>query len=500
MTTSVSPTPQSQSVDQAPTEVTTSVLQTSMRCEWRQLRTDLGWWTALALLLACVFYALHNGRVRLDERARSILAEQRDETERLATLTKLLGQIERGEVKPPDAPYRDPGNAIYVGRRQAATVAYLPDAPLAVTAVGLADLYPHSFQVSAGSKDSFLFVDEIANPTHLLSGSFDVAFVLVYLYPLVLLALSYNVLSNEREQGTLALTVASSAPLMTVLVGKLAVRTGSVIAAAIVSIGGYLLATVPGVGFVPLALLTLVIGLYGLFWVALALLVNSLGRDSSFNTVALVMIWVVLLLVAPAALNATAQVLHPTPPRSEMVLAVRDAAIDAERDREATEARFRDEHRSTSDGAADRGDARTQLALAVTLAADARADAMLANHEAQVRAQRRLSDRLAFLVPPVLINDAIVELAGNGPTRWDDYLERIGKFHVRWQSFFVDRASRGAALTSADYKLFPRFESSEAQMQSLGAIAPRVLLALTWVGAISVAMHLYAARRISHQA
>ncbi|SIO66584.1 ABC-2 type transport system permease protein [Singulisphaera sp. GP187] len=497
MSTSVSRTPQQQAANPVRKDVSTSVLKTSMRCEWRLLRTDLGWWSAIALLLACLLFALHNGCVRLDERARSILAEQQDEAERLATLTRQLGQIERGEVKPPDAPYRDPGNAIYVGRRQAATVAYLPNAPLAVTAVGLADLYPHSFQVSAGSKDSFLFVDEIANPTHLLSGSFDVAFVIVYLYPLVLLALSYNVLSSEREQGTLALTVASSAPLMTVLAGKLAVRTGSVIAAAIVTLGcALLLVTGGAAGLASLALLTLTIGFYGLFWVALSLLVNSLGRDSSFNTVALVMAWVLLLLVAPAAMNATAQVFYPTPPRSEMVLAVRHAAIDAERDREATETKFREEHRS----AGDRGDARSKQTLAVTLAADARADAMLANHEAQVRAQRRLSDRLAYLVPPVLINDAIVELAGNGPTRWDDYLERIGRFHTRWQSFFVDRASQGVALTSADYKAFPRFASSVAQTQGLATITWRVLTALTWVAAISTAIYLYAARRISHQA
>jgi hypothetical protein len=184
-----------------------------------------------------------------------------------------------------------------------------------------------------------------------------------------------------------------------------------------------------------------------------------------------------------------------------MVLAVRNAAIDAERDREATEARYREEHSGTShaaDAPAPGGrDPRSQVALAVILAADARADAMLANHEAQVRAQRRLSDRLAFLVPPVLMNDVIVELAGNGPTRWDGYLERIGTFQARWQSFFVERASRGAALTSADYSLFPRFESSEAQAKGLDASAGRVSIELAWVGAVAMALLGCAARRLS---
>ncbi len=118
-----------------------------------------------------------------------------------------------------------------------------------------------------------------------------------------------------------------------------------------------------------------------------------------------------------------------------MVLAARrGAAIDAERDRDATEARYREEHRGTGDPTADRarGHERgaveqnsSQRTLAVTLAADARADAMLADQEARVRAQRRASDRMAFLVPPALVNESIVELAGNGY----DTLGRLSRPH-----------------------------------------------------------------------
>ena len=58
--------------------------------------------------------------------------------------------------------------------------------------------------------------------------------------------------------------------------------------------------------------------------------------------------------------------------------------------------------------------AAAQRTLAVTLAADVRADAVLAKQEAMVRAQRQVSDAMTFLVPPALVNDALVELAGNG--------------------------------------------------------------------------------------
>jgi len=479
--------------------VKASALSTAMRCEWRLVRTDPAWWAAVAVLVGCVGYALHNGRARIDERARSVAEAQRDEARRRESLTGQLGRIERGEAKLPDAPFRDPRNAIYVGRGQGAAVAFLPEAPLSVAAVGLSDLYPQVLKVSAGSKDSFLFVDEIANPSHLLSGGFDLAFVAVYVYPLLLLALCYNVLSGEREQGTLALTAASSAPLTAVLGGKLLVRAGGPTAAGVAGLWGLLAVTAPAAfsreGVAMLGVLTLTIVLYGVFWVALALLVNSFRRDSAFNAVALVMAWVLLLLVLPAALNAVAQISYPAPARAEMVLAVRNAAVDAERDRDATEARYREQHPDTGGGAIN--DERTRRTLEVTLAADARADEVLARQEARVREQRRLSDRLAFLAPPALVHDAVAELAGNGHTRWDDYLVRVGAFHKTWQKFFVERAQRGAALRTADYALFPRFEARVAQAAFSPQSGWRVLVAVTWVAVVTVGLLHWAGRRLS---
>ncbi len=247
--------------------------------------------------------------------------------------------------------------------------------------------------------------------------------------------------------------------------------------------------------------LTFAILLYGSFWTALALLVNSFRRDSAFNAVALVMAWVFLLLVGPAIVNAIAQVLYPAPARSEMVLAVRIAAIDAERDREATEARYRDEHVTASDrntaSAEGTKAERTQHTLDVTLAADRRADAVLAEQEARVRVQRRLADRLALLVPPAFIYDTLAELAGNGHTRWDDYVARVGQYHKTWQSFFVERAKRGSALTTADFARFPRFPASDTSVAWPGTSGERVIFALAWVGAVTAALFVWADRRLS---
>ncbi|WP_165250490.1 DUF3526 domain-containing protein [Paludisphaera soli] len=475
----------------------TSPFRAAMGCEWRLARDDFAWWAAVALLVGCVAYAIQEGRARIDARARALAEAALDEERRLGALTVLLGRIDRGEEKAPAAPYRDPRNAIYVGRGQGAALAHLPDAPLAIAAVGLSDLYPQVLKVSAGIRDGFLFADEIANPAGLLHGGFDLAFVLVSLYPMLLLAVCYNVLSGEREQGTLALLAASSAPLARVLLGKLAVRAGGLTAAAIVAAWVGLALAHPssfrGGGLMRLTAFTGAVALYGAFWTALALFVNSFRRDSAFNAVALVMAWVVLLLVAPATINAAAQVLYPAPARSEMIEEVRAASVDAERDLDAAEARYREEHAEAKPA----GDGRSRRTLEVTIAADARADEVLARQEARIREQRALCDRLAFLAPPIMFHDALAELAGNGHTRWDDYLARVADFHETWKSFFVDRAGRDARLTADDYAHFPRFDPDASGPASADASARRVAASLASIALAAVVLFAWSTRRLA---
>lgn len=445
--------------------------RTVLGCEWRLARSDAGLWLAVLLLLACVAYALFNGQQRVAERSASVNVALADQTERLQGLHKQLTEIEAGRAKPPSQPWRDPTNAIGVGRGSAAAITHWSDAPLAATAVGLADLYPASFRVGVGSRDRFLFADEIANPLQLATGSFDLVFVLVYLLPLLLVALSYNVLSGEREQGTWALSAASSAPPLPILLAKLLLRAGIVMAALLLfttaglALQGAPLASAEAAGALAAWAFTLL--LYAGFWVALALWVNSWRASSAFNALALVMAWVLLVVLLPALISATAQALYPAPARAEVVLAVREAAVDADRDRAAEQARFSAEHGLVTP--ANSGAANERHALLLTLAADRRADEVLSRHEALVRQQRALTDRLGLLSPALLVNDTLTELGGNGHSQWDAYLGRVDAFHAQWQAFFVERAQAGARLGSADIERLPRYDEVRASIWAPGA-------------------------------
>lgn len=60
----------------------------------------------------------------------------------------------------------------------------------------------------------------------------------------------------------------------------------------------------------------LLVGTYALFWFGVAFAVNAVGRNSAANALGMLAIWLVFVVLAPAALNLAATARHPVPSRS----------------------------------------------------------------------------------------------------------------------------------------------------------------------------------------
>jgi ABC-2 type transport system permease protein len=99
--------------------------------------------------------------------------------------------------------------------------AALPSLPTAVLSSGTADTLPQRYAYRSGERFSpftrtsgtrvlgGLFPErQTENPASLLNGSFDLGFVSVYIWPVLILALTYGVVSTDREAGVLALVLA----------------------------------------------------------------------------------------------------------------------------------------------------------------------------------------------------------------------------------------------------------------------------------------------------
>jgi ABC-2 type transport system permease protein len=459
-----------------------------LRCEARQLVRDRAAWLALLALVGAILFALGAGATRVESRKAIIAAARAEETQRIAGLKNGLVQRLRAEADGkaiPDPPYyRDPRNAVFMGGGPAARVAALAEAPLALIAVGQSDLLPPVVKVVTDSRETFLFGDEIENPSALMIGATDLAFVIVFVYPLVVIAFACNLLAHEREQGVLAMTLASARRPGAVLAGKFAARAGAPLLAALV-------ATTVGIAFFAgsqalqttefLALL-LLIALFGVFWAAVAAAVDSLGRSSAFNAIAAIGVFTLLTMVGPAALNSLAAFIYPAPSRIDMVLAARAASIDAEQSRDASLARYVEEHGSPAPKSRASLEA-TRTRLATREAAFERVEAVVAAHDAQLALQRSFSDGLSFLSPPLLASALLADIAGTGEARYSRFNETIRIFHGDWRQFFGQRSAAGVDLTPADYDALPRFPELSDAIPPLavggfiGVVAPALLLA-----------------------
>src|SRR5690606_34953699 len=103
-------------------------------------------------------------------------------------------------------------------------VAILPPTGLAAFAVGQMDLQRNYTLVDMKNKFNMSDNFEIENPLNLMTGTFDISFVVIFLLPVFIIALTYDMLSGEKESGTLALAMTQPVSLRTFMAGKLISR------------------------------------------------------------------------------------------------------------------------------------------------------------------------------------------------------------------------------------------------------------------------------------
>jgi ABC-2 type transport system permease protein len=455
--------------------------------DWRNLKSDRTLWAVAALLTCTILYGVHNGASWVRFQTKTISSALADEAERHSALKKGIEDVNAGRATPPS--WKDPRNPYAVGYRLGSRYATMPPAPLAPLAVGQSDLLPYYFRVTVNSRDTLMGHDEIENPVHLLSGRFDLAFVIIYLFPLMILALSYNLISGEKEDGTLAMTLSQPLSLRTLALGKIGFRAAFVLGVgAILSIAGALLSGVDLLSANVLPRFAVWIGVvtaYALFWFGLAIAVNARGYSSSTNAMALSGFWLVFVLLIPSLLNVVVKTAHPVPSRVEMIQAMRRASDEVVAQRSRIMAQFLEDHPELAPSPS--ADTNAQFAIrsvAVTEELERRVQPVLDAFDDQVSQQQELADRYRFLSPAVLTQAALYDLAGTGVHRYKHFLHLAGQYHQQWQGHIQPMMMKSVKLAPTQIDELPQWRyREEGTTTVLGRVWPNlaVLAALALV-------------------
>jgi len=101
--------------------------------------------------------------------------------------------------------------------------------------VGDSDLRPTSASIKAmGRADDLFRFYQVDNPSMLALGRFDLAFVVIYLLPLLIMGMTYNVLSADKESGALQILLSQPVSAARVAWTRITLRTSLITAVAIV--------------------------------------------------------------------------------------------------------------------------------------------------------------------------------------------------------------------------------------------------------------------------
>lgn len=446
------------------------------RLELRLLARERSVWVLLALFAAAAAYGLWNGS-RLAQRQREIVAAYAEDSERFqAQLRQHLGQ-------------KEADTRALAGR---GTTAVLPPAPLPLLATGQADLTPSHetivlWRLAAPSSTR----SELENPSHLLAGRFDLAFVLVWLFPLCLLALVYDLTAGDRETGTLRLALAQGIAPWGWLARRALARAFPMLALAALATLAAGFSGGPGDTGTRLALALAAVLSYGLFWVALAVAVNAVARSAAGAATALGAAWVLLVLVAPTLLNVVVETLYPTPSRPELVAAGRKASGEAEKRGGELLNSFYSDHPELAppgqqaDLAAKRLVVQGEVGRAI--------DPVRQKFDEQLARQQSAVGRWRFLSPAIAMHETLTDLAGTGHWRHHAFREQVGLLRKTVSDFFAPRIHKRQPITIADIDKLPRFEFRE---EPTGVWASRVAASLAGMLALAGALSGWAWRSL----
>ena len=378
------------------------------------------------------------------------------------------------------------------------SVALLPAAPIAWLAIGQSDLTPNHETVSLfrlqGPPDSRA---ELDNPSLLLTGRLDLAFALIWLFPLVLLALTYDLIAGDRESGTLRFALAQGVPPWRWISMRALARGSPILALA--GVATLLAGAGHGAGsFSRLLIALLVVFTYGAFWLALAAAVNMAARGAASAAASLGAAWVALVLIAPTLLNLAVETIYPVPSRPELVAAARRATNEAEqRGGEVLQSFYRDHPELAPPE--QQADFISQH-LAVQEEVGKAIDPVRRRFDEQLSQQQTLVSRWRFASPAIAAYEALTDLAGTGYWRQRAFREQVEEFKKTLAAFYAPKIHRRQPITSMDMAAFPRFifrEEPVSEWRLRAAISVVSLMAATLLMAGSAWLGLRSARLTS---
>jgi ABC-2 type transport system permease protein len=395
--------------------------------------------TGVALLIAGGAMAIAHGRRVIDDQRSTLLN------------SASLQREEQQAILAP-APGANAGDQLY----------YLffhtvrEPAPWAAVAIGQRDVQPFNLKVRLLALHGQLYDGELGNPLLASFGNFDLAFVFVVLSPLLVIALTFNTFSGERESGAWDLLRSQPA------------RAGAVLAVRYLLKSALAWLTLLGLLGLAAIVLNLPVdahwwtvagwlAIYVLFWTAASAAVNALGRGSDVNILVLLGIWIGTAVMGPALVNVAAAARYPLPEGLELTVAQREGYHSAwDRPLPETMAAFYERYPEWASVPLPADRYSNGWYYAMQQRGDDLAEPIARRYRASLINRERLAARASSLFPPVVLQRALTRLAGTDLQSYLGYLDSVAAHHEQLKRHFLPVIFSDRTVHDVDWNAAPR--------------------------------------------
>ncbi|WP_299991482.1 DUF3526 domain-containing protein [uncultured Pontibacter sp.] len=411
-----------------------------IKFEWLNFRADKGLLILTILTLFAGLYGIYYGTTEINRQQENIAA--------LDVLTEQ--NIEELKAKYPNG--TDAGD---IGYYHATFAVNHPDS-WASLSLGQRDVNPYYIKLRLLNLQSQLYDTENINPLKVLSGNFDLAFVLVYLFPLLIIGLCFNILSVEKEQGTLPLLLSQPIGLPLIVGAKLTFRMMLVLGMAL------LLSVVAMVwGQVSpdmrVAFWLGVVVLYCLFWFGVAFVVAALQKNSAFNAVTLLGVWLLLTIIIPALLNVYIAVKQPMPQALELTIKQREVVHGGwDKPKRETMDKFFALYPQWTDTTEIQGRFAWRWYYAFHHLGDVAVADLALDYQEGLQARHQLVEQLNVWSVPVNVQTIFNAMAGSDLPSYVSFLQSATQYHDSLREFYYPFLFNQVNFTNADYANEPR--------------------------------------------
>ena len=351
--------------------------------------------------------------------------------------------------------------------------------PLAGIAIGQSDINTHIQNVKILNLEGQKYDTDLVNPMHLQVGNLDLSFLIIFLFPLVIIALTFNLLSEEVEKGTWKMITIHGKSALRFLLMKLSIRIFFI--ATILMLLFILSALILGIEFNKDFLHLIGISYaYILFWFAVCFLVIVLQNTSNTNAIILLSTWLLLVVFLPVLINNYVSSQYPIEEAFTMTIKQRDEYHKRwDTNKQETMDKFYKHYPQFSKYTVQEEGFSWLWYYAMQQMGDDESKEEREAMYAKINNREQLSTTLALFFPPLQVQLAMNAIAKTSLTHHVTFLDATTKFHEELRLQFYPKIFENNKVNTIDWNQYHDplvFEDNIENNSS--AILPILLLTL----------------------